>query len=493
MDKDDTGTAGEPLSDASTSDARVVAHRASRAFLWSVGNIAVGRLGTLAINIALARMLGPAEFGAFAVALVTLIAVLSFNELGVSLAIVRWTDEPAEIAPTVATVSTVMSAALAVGLAVAAPWVASLMDAPDATRVVQVMAVAILVNGIVAAPAAVLQREMLQRRRMAIDQVNTWLGAIVSLVLAGAGFGAMSLAVGRISGAVVAGVMFILMSPLRLRFGWDTAVARRLLHFGLPLAAASTVTFAAGYADQLVVSSLLGPHALGLYVLALNVAGWPTSVLSQPLRSVAPAALARLQHDPPAMSHAFVRLLRLVLVVTIPVCVALSATAEPVVRVVYGSEWAASAGVLSWLALAAVTKIFFEICYDFMVVTKGSLAVLTTQLLWVLLLVPSVVVGATSGVTGVGAAQFAVSMVVMVPVYAAALHRRGVDVRDLLRAGAVPIGVGAGQWLICRVVDSSVMSAWWSLAACSAPSLLVLGLLMRPHLHQIRELLSART
>ena len=72
------------------------------------------RLGTLAIGIALARILGPDEFGTFAVALLALLAVLSFNELGVSLAIVRWPDSPREIAPTVATLATLSSVLLAV-------------------------------------------------------------------------------------------------------------------------------------------------------------------------------------------------------------------------------------------------------------------------------------------------------------------------------------------------------------------------------------------
>ena len=54
----------------------------------------MGRFGTLAIGIALARLLGPEAFGTFAVATVALLAMLSFNELGVSLAIVRWADDP---------------------------------------------------------------------------------------------------------------------------------------------------------------------------------------------------------------------------------------------------------------------------------------------------------------------------------------------------------------------------------------------------------------
>ena len=88
---------------------------AGRALAWSLLNTAVAKFGTVAIGIALARMLGPEEFGTFAVATVALLAVLSFNELGVSLAIVRWEGDPADMAPTVTTISTVMSAVLAHG------------------------------------------------------------------------------------------------------------------------------------------------------------------------------------------------------------------------------------------------------------------------------------------------------------------------------------------------------------------------------------------
>ncbi len=155
-----------------------------------------------------------------------------------------------------------------------------------------------MINGAVAAPAAVLQREFRQGRRMAIDQVNTWLGAIVSLGLALFGLGAMSLAIGRIAGSLVSGVMFVAWSPLPYRFGFHRSTARRLLRFGLPLAGASMIVFAVGYADQLVTGAVLGATALGFYVLAFNLSSWPVSIFSQPLRSVAPAAFARLQHEP---------------------------------------------------------------------------------------------------------------------------------------------------------------------------------------------------
>ena len=59
-------------------------HRVGRGLGWSFLNNVVSRLGTRPSGIVLARLLAPADFGVFAVALVVLDAGLSMNELGVA-------------------------------------------------------------------------------------------------------------------------------------------------------------------------------------------------------------------------------------------------------------------------------------------------------------------------------------------------------------------------------------------------------------------------
>src|SRR5689334_8516073 len=140
--------------------------RAGRALGFSFASTAIGRLSTLAIGIALARILGPEEFGTYAVAMVALIAVLSFNELGVSLAIVRWPGDPREIAPTVATLSLGASTLIYLGCYLGAPAFASAMGDPEAVPVVRLLTLAVVFSGLVATPVAMLQREFKQGRKM---------------------------------------------------------------------------------------------------------------------------------------------------------------------------------------------------------------------------------------------------------------------------------------------------------------------------------------
>lgn len=452
---------------------------AAKALSWSFVNTAVSRFGTLAIGIVLARLLGPEQFGTFAVATVALVAVLSFNELGVSLAIVRWTGDPKLIAPTVTTISVVSSVVLTVGAILAAPAFASAMGDPGATGVVQLMMLCILINGIVATPAALLQREFMQGKRMVIDQVNVWVGAVLSVSLALTGMGAMSLAIGRLAGAVLSGVLFLKFSPLPFRFGFDRDQARRLIRFGLPLAGSSIIVFAVGYADQLVAGSVLGATALGYYVLAFNLASWPVSMFSQPLRSVAPAAFARLQHDRNAMTGALRSVIGLLAAVTIPICLVLAGAAGPIINFVYGEVWAPAAPVLTWLAVLAAFRILFELAYDYLVVLGRTSMIFTVQLVWLVALVPALILGANHwGLPGLAAVQVVVAAVLILPLYLWEFHRSGLHIGAALRrlflpavGGIVTAGIAIA---LSRTLTNDLVTCLLSGLACIA----VVGLLL---------------
>ncbi|QXJ21543.1 lipopolysaccharide biosynthesis protein [Actinomadura graeca] len=452
--------------------------KASRALGWSLVNTAVGRLGTLAIGVALARLLGPAEFGVFAVAMVALLAVLSFHELGVSLAIVRWPGDPREIAPTVATISVASSALIYAGCYLGAPAFASAMGAPAASGVIRLLGLSVVVSGLVAVPAALLQRGFRQDRKMLADQVNNWGGAIVSIALAATGMGAMSLAIGRLVGSAASAVLLVRASPEPLRFGFDRGRARALLRFGLPLAGSSIVVFAVASVDQLVVGNVLGATALGFYVLAFNLSNWPVTMFSQPVRSVAPAAFARLQHDPPALRGAFLSTAGLLAGLTLPVCLLLAGAAEPLIRLVYGDRWGPAADALLWLGILGGLRIMFELVYDYFVVLARSRAVFTVQLVWLVALVPALVAGAElHGIPGVGAAHVAVAALVVLPLYLWELRRSGVGARAVLARTAPPALIAAAVGLTAAAAHATISLDIAALALAGLTALAAIALL----------------
>ena len=453
--------------------------RAGRALGWSFASTAVAKFSTLAIGIVLARILGPQEFGTFAVATVALLAVLSFNELGVSLAIVRWPGDPREIAPTVTTISVLSSSVMCLACYFGAPAFSAAMGAPAATPVVRLLGLSVVVSGLAAAPVAMLQRTFRQDRKMIADQVASWTSALTSIALALNGFGAMSLAIGQLAGSVVGAALFIAFAPRSLRFGFDPARARALLRFGLPLAGSSVVVFAVTNVDRLVVGAVLGPVPLGFYVLAANLANWPAAMFSVPVRSVAPALLARLQSDPPAMRATFLSTGGLLAAITLPACVVLATAADPLITLVYGQVWQPAAAVLTWLALLAALRILFELVYDYFVVLANTRVVLIVQIVWLAALVPALYYGASVGdAAGAAGAAFAVAAFVVAPVYLYELRRTRIAPvavgRRLAPAVLASLGVAAVSVVAAQFISADLIAVLVAgLAAGAALALLL--------------------
>ncbi|MFJ4777209.1 oligosaccharide flippase family protein [Streptomyces sp. NPDC088762] len=407
---------------------------------WSLVNTVVMRLGNFVTGIILARFfLGPEAWGVYGIAQTVLLVLLSANELGVSLAIVRWEGDPRRFAPTVLTLSAASSCLLYAALFAAAPAVARVLGSPEASGVLRVMCLCVVLDGLSQVPAGFLTRAFAQGRRMAIDGLNFVLSTAVTLLLAVEGWGAMSFACGAVAGNVAALIGCCLAAPGTLRFGWDREQARALLRFGLPLAGASMLALGVVNVDTMVVGSALDQLALGFYVLAFNISGWPVRIVSEAARRVSFAGFSRLASSPKALASGFGRALGVVVAATVPLCVLLAALAGPLVELVYGERWLPAARALPWLMALGLVRIGCELAYDCLVALGRRRSLIAVQGLWLVVLVPALVLGArTGGIVGVAQGHVLVAGAVVVPVFLIALHRGGIPLGTVARACAWP-------------------------------------------------------
>jgi O-antigen/teichoic acid export membrane protein len=447
----------------------------------SLLNNGLVRLGGVVAGIVIARLLVPEDFGVFAVALVVLNALLSINEMGVSLAIVRWPRDPERVTPTVMTLSVTCSVGLYLLTFLAAPTIASQLGAPQATPMIRVLALSMIVDGVSAVPAALLTRYFQQGRRLAADLTGFVLSTALTVILAALGYGAWSLVVGYLVGNVATSIVVWVLAPRRPWFGWDASLVPELLGFGLPLAGSSLLVFGVLNVANVVVGAELGPVELGFYALAFNLASWPVAMFSLAVRRVAMAGFARVAHDRVALEDSFARSVALLLGVTLPVCALQSVLAEPLIHVVYGAKWAPAADVLRWLAVLAAARVVAELTYDLLVAVAHSRAIFAVQGLWLVALLPALLVGARlDGVRGVAMAQAAVACAVVLPAFLIALRRAGVRTSAGLRHTGRPILATAALVAVVLAFGSVVDGDLSQLLLLSAAGAAVGGVILLP-------------
>ncbi|MFE9257684.1 oligosaccharide flippase family protein [Streptomyces sp. NPDC006879] len=473
---------GQDTETPPTATAPSLGRKVGSAARWSLINTVVMRLGNFATGIILARFfLGPEAWGVYGIAQTVLLVLLSANELGVSLAIVRWEGDPRRFAPTVVTLSTASSLLLYAVLFAIAPAAARVLGSAEASGVLRVMCLCVVLDGLSQVPAGFLTREFAQGRRMIIDAVNFLLSTAVTLLLAVQGWGAMSFAWGSVVGNAAALIGCCLAAPRTLRFGWDPEQARALLRFGLPLAGASMLALAVVNVDTMIVGSTLDQLALGFYVLAFNISGWPVRIISEAARRVSFAGFSRLAASPEALSAGFSRALGVVMTATVPLCVLLAALAGPIVGLVYGDRWLPAADALPWLMALGLVRIACELAYDCLVAVGQRRSLIAVQALWLVVLLPVLVIGSDiGGIVGVSQAHVLVAGGVVVPVFLFALRRGGIGLRAIAKACTWPFIGGVAMAAVVLGLERSLGDGVLALLATSMAGAAVYAVCLWP-------------
>ncbi|WP_193614061.1 oligosaccharide flippase family protein [Nocardioides lijunqiniae] len=453
---------------------------------WSALNNLTLRLGTLVTGILLARLLDPEAFGVFAIALTVQTALMTLSELGLAADLIRHGDVDRR-GPTIATLSLVSSGFLTVAVLLAAPAFADFFAAPEATAVIRVMALTLLLAGIGVVPFARLQRDLRQRELFHIELVAFVLSTGLALGLAVAGWGAISIAIGRLVSQTAVVVLQFVLTRTRPRVGWDRSVAWSGLRFGLPLSLAGLLSLGLLNVDNVAVGRLGGVTVLGLYSIAFNLSSWPSSIVGTAIRAVAMPAFAEIHRSGTGDATAtLARACGLTWAVAVPMSVGLAVLAHPVVTILYGERWAAAATALVWLAPLGALRILIDVWVAYLTAHGRSLLLLSCQLLWFLSLVPAMWWAVQGrGLAGAGLAHVAVASLVAVPAFLVALRIAGVGSGPVVRALGVPIAaavptVGVGVLAVAALDDP-----WLQLSVAGLAMSGVYALAAGPHLRRL--------
>ena len=414
-------------------DARPLGQAVGRGLTWSLGGQIVMRLLSFGTGVVMARLLVPEDFGAFAVALLAVNVLSAVNELGTIPAVVRWKGDPQEALPTGMTLACAGSVAMYLLVWFGAPAFASSFSNPEAVWVLRVFALTILLDGLNAMPQALLYRSFRQAEFALAELAGTVGYAVVGIVMAWAGSGAMSMAWGRVAGAFITAALFYAIIRFRPRFGFDRRVARELLVFGMPLGISHLVWEGVMNIDYYVVGAVLGTTTLGFYLLAFNLSSWPVSTISYAVQKVSFAAFSRLVDDKDRLPESFGRSMGVALTVTLPCLAVLIVLTPEIIGFLYGEQWLPAAVAARVLLLLGGVRVLMDLVFDLVAADGRSRTTLALRSLWLVALVPALYAGARlDGLRGVGTAHVIVALVVVLPLLLRTLRGSGVPLSALL-------------------------------------------------------------
>jgi O-antigen/teichoic acid export membrane protein len=317
-----------------------------------VANLALG----VGVTVVVVRTLGDRAFGQWSTLLAITNMVGYFGVLGLhQVAVERASSDPAAQPDWVGSLLTLRLALTGPTTLLAAAvclWVA---DSGD-MRTAAVLVCAAIPFSAAAAVRIVFQLEVRNTLASAIELANgiAWAAAVVLVAVLGGGLVAIAAAFLVVTSLTNLATVAIVLRRAPVRVRGSRANWPALLRLGLPVGIGGLLTLGYGYIDQVIVFQLAGARDAGLYGAVYKIYERAQFLPSTLMTTLFPIFVAAREHHPERVPRLFRSAIDYLVLVSLPALAISLAGAEPIVRLLFGAEFADAAPALPVLMATLV-------------------------------------------------------------------------------------------------------------------------------------------
>lgn len=422
------------------------AHSLRSGVITTVGQAV--RLGIqLLAGVIVARLLSPPDYGLLGMVAAVTGFLSLFGDLGLSFAVIQNRHVTHAQVSALFWVNTCLGVSLTLLALILAPVIAWTYREPRLTAIMAVLSVGFIMGALGSQHQALLRREMRFATIAGIDIVAIACGSTTGLLLALQGKGYWSLVYTQLATSLTALTMYWLTSKWRPGKPAPIREIKALLAFGGNLTAFSFVNYFSRNLDNALIGWRWGATALGNYARAYQLILFPIWQITAPIASVAIPALSRLQDNPARHRNYYLKSIRAIAYVTMPLILLGAVLADELIPILLGHQWLECAKVFRILALAAVFQPVLTTVGWLYVSLGRARAMAKWGLFSFALTVPSFVIGLPWGIQGVATCYAIATWLLIYPEIHFATKSSAIRPRHVFGAVLPPFGLA----LICAL------------------------------------------
>lgn len=342
--------------------------------------------------LVIARLLSPAEIGVFAVGSAVVGIAHMLRDFGINKYLVQEQDLTRDRVRTAFGVAVIISWSIAIVIYTTRTIVAQFYGEQGLSDILLILSCNFLIIPFGSIVLAILSREMCFKNLFVINFASSIVHSATSIILALLGVGYMSLA-----WASLAGVLTTTIGATASR--WDLAFLlpslrawRRIIGFSSYASGSSIVLEIGNAATDLILGRMAGFEPVGIYSRAQGLVALVRRDIIHGIMLVAFPALARIHRDGGDLCQPFLRGTAYLAVIAWPVLCFFAVLAGPIIELMFGRQWIASAPILQILCIANFTLVFTSMssqlimaCGLVKVVFKYELVIQSLRILLVLI------------------------------------------------------------------------------------------------------------
>lgn len=320
-------------------DSAALKHSTIASIAWKLFEKGGRAAVELAVQVVMARLLAPAQFGALAVMLVFVNIGNVIVQSGLNTALVQTPDMDDVDCSTVFWMSLALALAMYGALFVCAPAIEGYAAAGKIAWPMRALGLVFLLNALNSVQIAIVQRNLQLHKVFRATILAVLVSGAVGVALAVLAAGLWALVAQQLCYALVNCAAMAAQVAWRPRAAFDARRARELRSFGWKILTAALLEQLYQGVSDLIVGKKYTPAALGFVSQGKKYPQALGTVLDGAIQPVMLSAVARVQSDAAMVKRLARRALKTSTYLIFPMMTFVGTAADPLVRLLLGEQW----------------------------------------------------------------------------------------------------------------------------------------------------------
>ena len=319
--------------------------------------IFISVLGVLLVT----RIIGPRQYGLFAVGAGIVTFLYTFGTWGLDVCLLRKTADPEEKEFHQAfTLLVLIAVALCICVIALRHVIAAFLKMPEEASILLVLALGVPLN-LLALPAVVRLDRDLNFKQVAFNELVSQVGYYIFAVpLAFRGAGAWAPVAGFMAQQATLLILSYLTAGFRPRFHWDGHLIKSMVAYGLSYSLSNWVYQLRNLVNPLIVGRFAGAEAVGFVAIGVRIATLLSFAKSTTWRLAMPA-FAKLNQDAARLCNAITEGMRFQAVAVGFPLACFTLLAPLLIPLGFGNHWASAVLVFPFIAMSYLSNAMFNL------------------------------------------------------------------------------------------------------------------------------------
>src|SRR5690554_1185237 len=321
--------------------------------VWTFAQQFSVQLINFGVQIILARLLMPEDFGLIAMLMVFISTGQFLMDGGMTSSLIRMKEPKQVDYSTVFVTNSGVSIIIYALVFIAAPFIADFYSQELLKDILRVFALTFVIRAFVAVHVAKLTKEMNFKTQMKLQVPSTIVGAIVGVIMAYSGFGVWSLVWLNLTQTIVFTVQNWIFIPWRPSFVFNKRKFRYHFNFGYKLTLSGLLDTLYRNIYTIVIGKAFNPILVGYFNQAETMRLFPVQQLSSVMGKVTYPLFSNIDNDA-SLKRVYKISMKLQFLVVVPMMMLLILVGHELFLFLFGEKWLPAVSYFQILSIASI-------------------------------------------------------------------------------------------------------------------------------------------